>query len=253
MSAVTLPRWIALCSTAAISDQPRGLYLSRLVNGGWTTPREVSFVDGLMHDAPCYSADGNRLFFSAAKIGTSGMSENSRFFYVDRDGEGWTKAQLLDTVFDSFSIHWQFSVDSSGNLYFGGNPKGDKARADIWFARRENDHYAVPIRLPRTINSDNGEFAPCLAPNGGYTIFNRAVFAPGKQPRISLYISFKSSDDHWGEAQCLDNVLQSSGHDINGRISPDGKYLFFIRRLVKKSGTYWVSTSVFDGLRPIKK
>jgi hypothetical protein len=41
-------------------DQPEGLYLSRLVNGAWTTPREISFVKGLMHDAPCYSSDGQR-------------------------------------------------------------------------------------------------------------------------------------------------------------------------------------------------
>jgi hypothetical protein len=234
-------------------DQPKGLYMSRLVNGEWTTPREISFVNELMHDAPCYSADGSRLYFSAAIIGISGMSENARFYFVDREGKGWSDAQLLDTIFDSFSIHWQFSVDSVGGLYFGGNPNGEKTHADIWFAQRESNHYTVPIKLQGTINTENGEFAPCLAPDGSYLIFNRAVFTLGKMPRISLYISFKSSDGHWGESRCLDGVLQSDGHDINGKISPDGKYLFFIRRLAEKSGTYWVSTSILEGLRPVKR
>lgn len=231
-------------------DQPKGLYVSRSVNGVWTTPREISFVNGLMHDAPCYSADGHRLFFGAATIGASGKTEGYRLYFVERAGDGWTEARLVDTVFDSYSMHWQFSVDASGHLYFGGRSKGMDARSDIWVARYESGRYAVPVRLPETISSENGEFSPCIAPDGSYLIFNRAVFAPGKPPGMSLYVSFKSSDGRWTESQCLDSVLQSKGQDLNARVSPDGKYLFFIRRGTRKSGTYWVSTSVLDELRP---
>lgn len=234
-------------------DEPQGLYLSRSVDGVWTTPREISFVNGLMHDAPCYSADGRRLFFAAGVIGAAGKTESDRLFFVERKGDGWSEAQLLDTAFDSYSMHWHFSVDTSGNLYFGGNPKGIEARSDIWFARYESGRYAAPVRLPEAIDSETGEFSPCIAPDGSYLIFNRAVFEPGKPPRMSLYISFKLSDGLWIEAQCLDSVLHSKGQDLNARVSPDGKYLFFIRRGTSKSGTYWVSTSVLDGLRPIKK
>ena len=234
-------------------DRPKGLYLSRLMNGVWTSPREISFVNDLMHDAPCYSGDGNPLFFAAAKIGKSGMTEDDRVYFVDRKDDGWTEARLLDTVFDSYAMHWQFSLDKSDNLYFGGNPKGIEARSDIWVARYKGGHYIAPVRLPEAINSEDGEFSPCMAPDESYMIFNRAVFPAGKPPRMSLYISFKSPDGLWTESKCLDSILNSRGLDLNARVSPDGKYLFFIRRGTSKSGTYWVSTSVFDGLRPIRK
>lgn len=234
-------------------DEPKGLYISRKVEGVWSTPEEISFLNGFMHDAPCYSADGKRLYFMAGPIGSAGKTENEKLYVVERIGNTWTNAKILDTVFDAYPMHWQFSLDSKGNLYFGGNRKGTEERSNIWFARYENNKYGTPVRLPETINSEDGEFSPCIAPDGSYIIFNRAVFEPGKPPLISLYISFKSPDGSWTESQCLDSVLQSKGHDLNAKISPDNKYLFFMRRLTAKSGTYWVSIAVLDGLRPFKK
>ncbi|MFH2048993.1 MAG: hypothetical protein ABIJ12_06075 [bacterium] len=234
-------------------DEPKGLYISRNVEGVWSTPEEISFVSGFMHDAPCYSVDGKLLYFMAGAIGSSSKTENEKLYVVERKGDTWTGAKILDTVFDSYSMHWQFSLDSKGNLYFGGNQKGIEERSDIWYARYENNRYMTPVRLPETINSENGEFSPCIAPDESYIIFNRAVFEPEKPPVISLYISYKSPDGSWTESQSLDSVLHSKGHDLNAKISPDNKYLFFMRRLSAKSGTYWVSTSVLDGLQPFKK
>ena len=231
-------------------DRPQGLYFSKIENGVWTTPREINFVEGLMHDAPCYSADGNKLFFAAAVIGAPGMTESDRYYFVERAGDGWSKARPVDSVFDAFSLHWQFSVAADGSIYFGGNPRGTQGRSDIWVSRYENGRYAAPVTLPETIDSPEGEFSPCLAPDGSYLVFNRIAFKPGGPPSMSLYVSFKSSDGSWTESQCLDTLLQGKGNDLNAKVSPDGKYLFFIRRGGAKSGTYWVSTSVLDALRP---
>jgi hypothetical protein len=234
-------------------DQPKGLYFSKITNGVWSTPREMSFVDGLMHDAPCYSADGGQLFFAAAVIGASGMTESDRLYSAYRTSDGWAEARSVDTVFDAFALHWQFSVAVDGSIYFGGNPKGSKDKSDIWVSRFNKDCYTTPVRLPETIDSETGEFSPCIAPDGSYLVFNRISFGPGGPPRMSLYVSFKSFDGSWSESQCLDSVLQGKGSDLNAKISPDGKYLFFIRRGGTKSGTYWVSTSVLDALRTAKK
>ncbi len=231
-------------------DRPKGLYFSKMEDEVWTAPAEISFVEGLMHDAPCYSVDGNKLFFAAAVIGASGMTESDRFYHVERAGGGWSKARPVDSVFDAFSLHWQFSVAADGSIYFGGNPKGTEGRSDIWISRYENDHYAVPVKLPKTVASEEGEFSPCIAPDGSYLVFNRIAFKPGGPPSMSLYVSFKTSGGSWTESYCLDTLLQGKGNDLNAKVSPDGKYLFFIRRGGAKSGTYWVSTSVLDALRP---
>jgi hypothetical protein len=232
-------------------DQPKGLYCSRMVDGVWSAPREFSFVEGLMHDAPCYSADGQRLFFAAAVIGPSGMTESDRLYCVDRTNNGWTEARPVDSVFDAFSLHWQFSIAADGSIYFGGNPKEVKGgRSDIWLAPYANGRYGTPAKLPKAVDSEEGEFSPCIAPDGSYLVFNRIAFGPGGPPTMSLYVSFRTPDGSWSESLCLDSVLQGKGNDLNAKISPDGKYLFFIRRGGVKSGTYWVSTSVLDALRP---
>jgi len=231
-------------------DEPKGLYHSKLTAGVWTAPEEVSFADGEMHDAPCYSHDGRRLYFSAGPLSPPGKTEQERFYCVEREADGWSQARLLDTVFDAFSVHWQFSVDRSGGLYFGGKQIGEDIRADIWLSKYENGKYAAPVKLPETVDTENGEFSPCLAPDGSYLIFNRAVFKPGVPPSFALYISFRTGDGAWTEAQGLDDVLMSQGHDLNARVSPDGKYLFFLSMRDGKRGTFWVDAEVLEALRP---
>lgn len=230
-------------------DEPIGLYFSEVRQGVWTEPVELSFVENEMHDAPCLSHDGRRLYFSAGPLGPSGKTERSRFYYVDKTDGGWSEAHLLDSVFNLFKIHWQFSVDRDGNLFFGGKQEGNDEKAEIYFSKYENGRYATPVKLPETINTADAEFSPCIAPDSSYLIFGRAVFPPQARPKFLLYVSFRDNDAGWTEAVCLSDVLASKGWDLNCKISPDGKYLFFMSMRDGRNGTFWVDAAVMDQLR----
>ncbi|MHC4500990.1 MAG: TolB-like translocation protein, partial [Planctomycetota bacterium] len=201
------------------------------------------------HDAPCLSHDGRRLYFSAGPLGPSGKTERSRFYYVDKTDDGWSEAHLIDSVFNSFKIHWQFSVDRNGSLFFGGKQEGNDEKAEIYFSKYENGRYATPVKLPETINTENAEFSPCIAPDGSYLIFGRAVFPPQARPKFLLYISFRGKDTGWTESVCLSDVLASEDWDLNCKISPDGKYFFFMSMRGGRNGTFWVDATVIDQLR----
>lgn len=114
-------------------DEPKGLYCSENKDGYWTKPHEISFVENYMHDAPCYSHDGKKLFFIAGNIGSQGKTENEKFYFVERRKNGWSKPNQLSPIFDVFNIHWQFSLDQEDGLYFGGKIEGSNEKGDIWY------------------------------------------------------------------------------------------------------------------------
>lgn len=94
--------------------------------------------------------------------------------------------------------------------------------------------------MPNTINTDDGEFSPCIAPDGSYLIFNRAIFPPQARPEFLLYVSFRNKEGRWSEAKCLSDYIQG----INAKIRPDGKYIFFI----KSEGVFWVDARIIEAL-----
>ena len=163
--------------------------------------------------------------------------------------DGWSEPELLTNSLNVFNVHWQFSVDKDGNLYFGGKQSGIDDKAEIYFAPKDGDDYAEPIKLPESINTDNGEFSPCISPDHSYLIFSRITTAPQSRPRCELFVSFKDENGKWCEAIGMSDVLESKGWDLNCRISPDGKYLFFMSMRDGRNGTFWVDASVLDQLR----
>ena len=204
-----------------------------------------------MHDAPCYSQDGKKLYFLAGNIGASGKTEKEKFHFVERDESGWGKPKPLSPVFDSFNLHWQFSLDQENGVFFGGVKEGSTEKGDIWYSKYDNGQYFEPEKLEVTVNTDHGEFPPCIAPDGSYLIFNRALFLPQERPKFLLYVSFRSAGDSWTEAECLSDLLSTKGHDLNAKISPDGQYLFFISirdNVINRA--FWVDAKIIQELKP---
>ena len=80
------------------------------------------------------------------------------------------------------------------------------------------------------------------ARDGSYLIFSRShpVYT------YQLFISFRRPGGTWNEAINLSEALNHP-YSLNGRVTPDGKYLFFTGR---NGVDYWVDASVIEALRP---
>ena len=154
-----------------------------------------------------------------------------------RSASGWAEPEKLpDEVNKIAGSHWQLSVDAKQNLYFG-------ARGGIHYARFEGGRYLDAERLGPPVNDGKTPtFSPFIAPDGSYLIVSRShpVYT------YQLFISFRRPDGTWSEPVNLSDILKHP-YALNGRVTPDGKYLFFTGR----SGVdYWVDASVIEALRP---
>jgi hypothetical protein len=218
----------------------RRLVYSRCKSGKWTEPVVIPFKDGYSVDAPCYSADGNRLYFMAGLRETSGMVGRETIWYMNRIEEGWSEPVEIDSNVNSIPMHFQFSVDAEGNVYTGGK--------DIYCTRLVDGHYRMPEKLPAPVNTDHSEMGPFAAPDGSYLIFNRVTMPPNWSSE--LLISFRRPDNTWSEPRGLDELL--GGWSSITRVSPDGKYLFFLSKRdgsARERSVYWIEASMTDSLK----
>jgi hypothetical protein len=95
------------------------------------------------------------------------------------------------------------------------------------------------------VNTPTPGIHPFIAPDESFVIFD-AARSGGQGGEGDLYVCFRKSDGSWGDAVNLGDAVNSKGTNSCAALSPDGKYLFF----TKHRDLYWVSTSIFDDLRP---
>ena len=233
------------------SDDPAcgrgGLIFSELDQGVWTSPRELSFMpDQYAHRSPFFSYSGKRLYFQAYLKSDQGWDQKERFYYVDRTAAGWSKPVLLDPILDKYMVHWQFSLDLENDLYFSGELRGREGSGGIYLAERKDGRYLEPELIFSNESFKDFVFGPAISPAGDYILFTRLHPRGSQNPRVmSLYASFRAKDGGWREPRELGEILNMEGNQA--RISPDGKYVFFVRN---DGMAYWVAASIIDRLRP---
>lgn len=216
---------------------------SKLVNGRWTPPQLAPFSEvGQMDDSPFISPDGKKLFFiSRRPLDPGGRSGKANIWVMDRTGTGWSEPKPLPPIINSLEgIHWQFSVDLQGNLYFSSNADG---RPNIYRAKYVNSEYEKPEKLDSTINIDGEKSQPFIAPDGSFLIFAVHEAAVNGQ-----HISYLKKDGSWTEPRNLSDFIMGFPECLS--VTQDGKYLFFIKGVASSSKPFWISASFIEALRP---
>jgi ankyrin repeat protein len=219
------------------------LLVSRLQDGRWTYPQIASFTgEGKDADVPFFTPDGKRLYFMSRRpLPSAAESTGEHIWYMERQGDGWTKARPLDETVNRLPQHWQFSVDKDYNLYFSTTISGGQGRNDIYCSKYQNGRYAEPQNLGAPVNSSGREEMPFIAADGSYLLFAR---------EMDLYVSFRRSDGSWAEPASLGPEINSPAIDICPQVSADGKYLFFTSQRGGESHTWWAEAKVIEALRP---
>jgi len=243
------PDFSEICWTPNCGDSLKwhgGLIISKFQDGSWTRPSEVRFLDeDYNHRSPFYSYDGKRLYFQGHLHSNQGWDQKERFYFVEKTPKGWSEPKLLDTIFNKYSIHWQFSLDTHGNIFFGGSPRGVANTGGIYFAKFSNGMYQEPQLIFSNEKYGEAVFGPVISPQNDYIIFARIHPRGSTNPRIfSIYISFRKGEHDWSEPQQLGAKFDLDSNQP--RISPDGKYIFFVSN---DSKAYWVDARVIEEFR----
>jgi Tol biopolymer transport system component len=204
------------------------IVVSHRVNGRWTKPEVASFSGLDWDSAPALSPDGQRLYFGSTRHDPASERHDVDLWYVEREGDHWSPPQNAGDPINSPADEQTPSVAADGTLYFSSNRDGSW---DLYRARRTNDGYAQPERLPE-INTDASEVTPFITPDQHLLLFS-ATGRPdmrlgGGRPyaRSDLYVSFVK-DGHWTTPQQLPAPINSVANDSYPSLSPDGRWLYF--------------------------
>jgi len=217
------------------------IFNTYLANSKWTKPQVASFAQDLFEFEPSVSPDGQRLYFYSERRGDRKSDYDGDLWYLDRNSEDPTVAKFFESPINKKYV-MMLSSSMSGTLFFAGMFNGKRG---IFQSKKSANGYQQIEYLPEEINSINSAH-PFIAPDESYIIFDSQVTGMGKP---ELYISFKKDDGSWTRAVNMGPEINSTKTEFAAFVSPDGKYLFFSRRINGNGDIFWVDSKIIQDLK----
>jgi ankyrin repeat protein len=211
------------------------------VGNRWTPPQTAPFsgIEGITDGEAFFSHDGTRLYFNSNRPNPDQDNRrNENIWYVDRTESGWSDPKPVSQEINRMNMHWQFSVDKEGNIYFASDNAGGFGMQDIYCSSYLDGEYSKPVNIGARVNSAENEMTPFISPDGDYLLY-----CAGKELRISL----RDRDGTWGESQRLGSPV-NTGFELCPIVTPDKKYLIFLSGREGESHPFWVSAGVLKDL-----
>ncbi len=167
--------------------------------------------------------------------------------YKVRNDAGWSEVKSLEAPFADMPI-MRLTASSKGT-YFMDEFKPDKT-GSIRYSRLVDGKYEEPKLLGKEINGGRS-FHPFIAPDESYLIFDGK--REGGYGDSDIYISFRNKKGARGTPINMGDKINTSAWEASASVTPDGKYLFFNRKISKDTSEnvdiYWVSAKIIEGLR----
>ncbi len=220
------------------------IYYTKYVNNKWTEQVEAPFSanNKIGSSSPFISADGKSLYFV----------RDGDIWMVERTIEGWGEPQLLPSPINSTSRENSYTETADGVAYISSKRPGGFGGIDNWRIARLSDQSLQAENLGPILNSPSFDVSPCIAPDGSYLIFGSE--RNGRRGEAHLYISFNKGNNEWTTPvnmnSCGAKINNETAHHNSPSLSPDGKFLFFVRHeTMLDMDIYWVSASIIDDIR----
>jgi hypothetical protein len=229
------------------TDMGGHTFASRREDGTWTRPVVVPFDPEFGVREPMLAHGDRRLYFLSRRPLEHDRVARERIWYVERSGTGWTDARIVDETVTNHPTHWQFSLTENGDLYFTSEIAGAGGGQDIYVSRWRDGAFSEPVSVGGAVNTGEREFCPFIAPDESYLIFSRTV--PEEKGRSDLFISFRDDEGKWSKAVNMGESVNSLHNETSPVVTPDGRYLFFLRVSGDINGVFWTNADVIDELR----
>lgn len=209
------------------------IVFSRFQNGSWSEPCKAPFSGVYSDDVPFFAPDGQRLYFlSRRPLTGKDYSGYETIWYVERfEGSKWSEPVPLPDIINSKQIHWQFSVAAGGSIYYS----SDKG---IMVAEYSDGEYQDPVPLTSICGPGYNGGLPYIAPDESYIIF--AADLDDSIGRNDLYIGYRLKDGTWSKPVNLGPGMNTPKDELCPQVSPDKRWIFFIRH-DEKYNVYWAA------------
>jgi Tol biopolymer transport system component len=213
------------------------MYYTKCVNNVWTPQVLAPFYDtSYAYRQAYFSADGNTLYFSSNKNGTSDI------WMVVRTSQGWGTPQVLPEPINSSSYDGMYTQTADGTVYIESNRSGGHGNIDVWRISQQPGQPQQIQNFGAPVNTSGDDNDPFVSPDGRYLIFGSNY--------NDLFVTFNKGNGGWTAPVNLNQYypgINTGDQEYAPSISHDGRYLFFTR--ITGGGVYWVSTSSIDSLR----
>ncbi|NVJ97305.1 MAG: PD40 domain-containing protein [Alphaproteobacteria bacterium] len=184
---------------------------------------------------PSFSPDGKALYIQTK--------------FLERVGAGWSALKDLGAPFAEIPI-MRLSGAASGTLYF--DTYSPELDVPLRSSRLIDGEYEEPTELGPQFAVGIYNAHPFIAPDESYIVWDSR--RDGGYGTSDLYVSFRLKDGTWGPAINMGDKINSEHAENYPSVSPDGKYLFFDRRIGsgkdRTVAIYWVDAKIIEDLRP---
>ncbi|WP_295815806.1 hypothetical protein [uncultured Deinococcus sp.] len=212
------------------------IYQSTLQGGYWTVPVVAPFSGTHSDIDPFVSPDGQRLYFSSIRPVNGQTRQDADLWMVERRGDGWSEPVHLGDTVNSPRDDLYPSVDRQGTLYFGSEREFDASGWDIYTAKPVGRSYSAATKLPAPVNSSGWDFNPAVTADG-QSLYFTGLNLPGGAGLGDLYVS-TLQDGKWSAPRNLGAPFNTASDEFHPSLSPDGKTLYFIRRVPVEGDLY---------------
>jgi len=221
--------------SAYAKGENTAIYFSKLEDNKWSPIKKANFTKGKkqseMH--PFVSPNGKRIYFTA--MDSSFVDE--RIWYVTRTVDSWSDAIALDSPINN-GVVFAPNQAKNGDLFY---TEISERSIKTNYAPNKNGKYLEV----QEVEIGFGHHA-CISPNQDYLLVTGQNQEDENRKDNDIYVYFKKQDNRWTQPINLGSTINSDFNEVSPRITPNGKYMFFVRH----KNLYWVSTKVIDKVRP---
>jgi ankyrin repeat protein len=210
------------------------------VGGRWAPPELAPFSKEFHAGSPVFSVDGKKLYFSTVRPRFEGAGgSDGNIWVVEREGPSWSEPRPLDEPVNTTGRESVMGITREGTLYF-------RRELDFFRAKKKNGGFENPVKLDLKLETGARILALSVAPDESYLLMESR--GGGINGGADLYVSFRRNDGSWTEGVSLGPEINAGGHERFPLVTPDGRYLFFLR-VNDGSDFFWVDAKVIENLR----
>lgn len=172
---------------------------------------------------PSLSADGKELVMMSDRDKTGKM----KIYHSRRiSAERWNPPrQVLPSLYNKGFVGGAFLSLDASTLFFHSSTEGNAVGVeDIYFSKKEGDHWGEPQNIGEPVNSSGFEGYPSLSPDGDRLFFVRLKENKSNCPVIMMAV--RGRDGKWLNPIELPAAINKSC-ETTPRILADGKTLLF--------------------------
>jgi hypothetical protein len=193
--------------------------------------------------APLLTPDGNTLYFTSRRQGSTGdlRDPNNEYFEdiykTTLSNSTWSAPENIGGPLNSATHDAAVTISKDGNTLYFFRTSPDLIGGDIWYSEFSNGKWLEPKKQEANINTPGGaETSITLSPEGNTIYFSSN--RPGGFGGKDLYRVTKMPDGKWSRAMNLGPAVNTQWDEDGPFLHPDGQSFYFSSKGHENMGGY---------------